>query len=131
MRKGLALAVRLIAVIAAIYTFYSMRAQLKPPETSTGTAIQVKVVSNPDPQASPLSGIAGWIVAERTTGPGEPAGDLLKQNPSLAEAARTPGVSIPVKSEEEWRRVQQMVVAKKEIAIEGAAFRFNTADSKK
>jgi hypothetical protein len=83
-RKTFALAVRLLAVLAAIYTFFSLRSQLSEQRRPDNRAIQVQV----------MQPVCGWLTATKATSDGStPAGNLREV---IRSALARPGERIAV-----------------------------------
>ena len=95
-RGTIGLVVRLLAVVAAIYTFFSFRNQMATPPAPRG-AIPVRVVG---PQT------CGTLVAEKTETPGEKTD--LAHLPDILQAIEKPGQAIPVRDKQECDRYTQM-----------------------
>ncbi len=89
-RRTFGLAVRLLAVVAAIYAFFSLRSQVAN-QRSSREVIPVKVVTQ---------SVCGWLTATKSSSnTKEPA--PIEQNPRLQEAMDRPGERVAVRNQAE------------------------------
>jgi hypothetical protein len=100
-RRSLGLLVRLIAVLAAIYAFFTLRSNL-PEEKRHEGPIPVSVVSG-------KQSLCGTIIVRPVsiadhTGPKAPA----QQNPALAKAIQTMGKPVTVRDPKECERLERL-----------------------
>ena len=95
-RRTFAIVVRVLAVLAAIYTFFTFRSQMEEQRPPRGGAIPAKVISRET--------ACGWLtVRESSTDSAEQID--LDQSRSLLEAIQNPGQRIAVRNPEECGRL--------------------------
>jgi hypothetical protein len=98
-RRTFAIAVRVLAVLAAIYTFFMFRSQLAEQRSPREGAIPAKVISNDT--------ACGWLtVSESSSNSGEEI--RLDQNSAILTAIETPGKRIAVRNEAECERLNPL-----------------------
>jgi hypothetical protein len=95
-RRYLGIAVRVLAVAAAIYTFFTLRSQLGNEQPSGDGAIQVKVV----PKAP-----CGKLMLEKST---SAKGERVDPSPAILQALEKSGEEVSVQSQAECDRLEKM-----------------------
>ena len=97
-RRTFAIAVRVLAVLAAIYTFFTFRSQLAERRSSQGGgAIPAQVVSRERP--------CGWLAVMKGSSSSADSKISLEKNQALRAAIQKPGERVAVRNEEECGRL--------------------------